>query len=282
MGRRKHPEPLTPAEQRILQELRTGATNVEIAVRLGLSVNTVKYHVANMLAKLEVADRRELARWRDREPSRSWLGRMGARWPLIAGAGATAACVAGLVLVFAMLNGADEPEVPSGSIVFVGAEGPLRDGAELYRLDPQSGQLRQLTDDGLVKLNPIWSPRGEEIVYLGLRPSVLPQSAETGGLRVKLTVLRPGREPAVLDEYASLGESPATLQRPAWHPAGDLIAFTTQDFITSEIRPDGNGRQDQLLGCISPAWMPSARARSRNTAASSGLLWLSICPASIV
>ena len=52
MGRKKHPEPLTPAEQRVLEEVRTGATNAEIAVRLGLSINTVKYHVANMLSKL--------------------------------------------------------------------------------------------------------------------------------------------------------------------------------------------------------------------------------------
>ncbi|MEO8541885.1 MAG: helix-turn-helix transcriptional regulator, partial [bacterium] len=47
MGRRKHPEPLTPAEQRVLDEIKIGGTNAEIAVRLGLSINTVKYHVAN-------------------------------------------------------------------------------------------------------------------------------------------------------------------------------------------------------------------------------------------
>jgi len=57
MGRKRHPEPLTPAEQRVLEEVRTGATNPEIAIRLGLSINTVKYHVANTLAKTGLDDR---------------------------------------------------------------------------------------------------------------------------------------------------------------------------------------------------------------------------------
>lgn len=47
----------------MLQEIRVGGTNVEIASRLGLSINTVKYHVSNMLAKLEMSDRKELAGW---------------------------------------------------------------------------------------------------------------------------------------------------------------------------------------------------------------------------
>lgn len=63
MGRRKHPEPLTPAEQRVLEEIKVGGSNAEIAVRLGLSINTVKYHVANMLAKLEMDDRQALRQW---------------------------------------------------------------------------------------------------------------------------------------------------------------------------------------------------------------------------
>ena len=63
-GRPRHPDILTPAEWRVLEELREGGTNAEIAVRLGISPDTVKYHVSNMLAKLGVQDRRELAAWR--------------------------------------------------------------------------------------------------------------------------------------------------------------------------------------------------------------------------
>ena len=70
-GRPPHPDLLTPAEQRVLGELRKGGTNVEIAVRLGLSPETVKTHIARMLAKLGLDDRHSLAAWRpDRERRR--------------------------------------------------------------------------------------------------------------------------------------------------------------------------------------------------------------------
>ncbi|MDE2670839.1 MAG: LuxR C-terminal-related transcriptional regulator [Chloroflexota bacterium] len=63
-GRPRHPDILTPAEQRVLEELRAGGTNAEIAVRLGVSPDAVKYHISNMLGKLELADRHQLAAWR--------------------------------------------------------------------------------------------------------------------------------------------------------------------------------------------------------------------------
>ena len=62
-GRPRHPEVLTPAEQRVLEALRDGRTNADIAIESGLSVNTVKYHVANMLAKLELQRPQRLAGW---------------------------------------------------------------------------------------------------------------------------------------------------------------------------------------------------------------------------
>jgi hypothetical protein len=64
----------------VLEHIRQRRTNAEIAVRLGVSVNTVRTHVSSMLAKLEVSDREELARWRG-EPglaSRAALRRRGA------------------------------------------------------------------------------------------------------------------------------------------------------------------------------------------------------------
>ena len=70
-GRPPHAGILTPAEQRVLEELRRGGTNVEIAVRLGLSPETVKTHIASMLAKLRLDDRHTLSSWRpDRERKR--------------------------------------------------------------------------------------------------------------------------------------------------------------------------------------------------------------------
>ena len=63
-GRPRHPDVLTPAEWRVLEQLREGGTNAEIASRLGISGDAVKYHISNMLGKLELRDRHELADWR--------------------------------------------------------------------------------------------------------------------------------------------------------------------------------------------------------------------------
>ena len=62
-GRPRHPDILTPAEWRVLEELRKGGTNAEIAVRLGVSPDAVKYHISNMLGKLSLQDRHELGAW---------------------------------------------------------------------------------------------------------------------------------------------------------------------------------------------------------------------------
>jgi DNA-binding NarL/FixJ family response regulator len=48
---------LTGQEVRVLERLAAGQSNKEIARTLGLSPNTVKTHVANLFAKLEVARR---------------------------------------------------------------------------------------------------------------------------------------------------------------------------------------------------------------------------------
>ena len=78
-GRPPYPAILTPAEWRILDEVRTGATNAEIAIRLGISPYTVKYHVSNILGKLELRNRRQIATWSP-QPERIRFGEMvGAR-----------------------------------------------------------------------------------------------------------------------------------------------------------------------------------------------------------
>jgi len=91
---------LTPAEWRVLEGLRLGSTNPEIAERLGISVNTVRSHVSSMLAKLEVPDRHALATW-DGEPaveSQQRLQRfgLGAPWLRFAGLAGTVIVVIAL------------------------------------------------------------------------------------------------------------------------------------------------------------------------------------------
>ncbi len=62
-GRPPHPDQLTPAEWRVVEGVRHGLTNPQIAALQGVSVDAVKYHVANVLQKLGLPSRVKLRRW---------------------------------------------------------------------------------------------------------------------------------------------------------------------------------------------------------------------------
>lgn len=55
--------PLTPRETEVLSQLAHGLTNKEIAQALGISTETVKEHVQNILKKIGVTDRTQAAVW---------------------------------------------------------------------------------------------------------------------------------------------------------------------------------------------------------------------------
>ncbi|WP_304164896.1 LuxR C-terminal-related transcriptional regulator [Phenylobacterium aquaticum] len=48
---------VTGQEMKVLEQLAAGRSNKEIALALGLSPNTIKTHIANLFAKLDVARR---------------------------------------------------------------------------------------------------------------------------------------------------------------------------------------------------------------------------------
>ena len=62
-GRPKWSDVLTPAEWRVVDAVRHGMSNPLIAARQGVSLDAVKFHVSNALAKLGLASRRELRTW---------------------------------------------------------------------------------------------------------------------------------------------------------------------------------------------------------------------------
>ncbi|HWO73100.1 MAG TPA: helix-turn-helix transcriptional regulator [Dehalococcoidia bacterium] len=62
-GRPRYPDVLTPREQEVLDLLREGLTNEQIAARLGISLAGAKYHVSEIISKLGVSNREEAARW---------------------------------------------------------------------------------------------------------------------------------------------------------------------------------------------------------------------------
>ena len=72
-GRPPHPDVLTPRQWEVLALLREGLSNEQIALRLGISVDGVKFHVSEILSKLGVGSRNEAAQWEgeQRQPAPS-------------------------------------------------------------------------------------------------------------------------------------------------------------------------------------------------------------------
>jgi DNA-binding CsgD family transcriptional regulator/catechol 2,3-dioxygenase-like lactoylglutathione lyase family enzyme len=62
-GRPRHGDVLTPAEWRIVNAVRHGLSNGQIARRRGISLDAVKYHIQNAIAKLALRDRHDLKHW---------------------------------------------------------------------------------------------------------------------------------------------------------------------------------------------------------------------------
>ncbi len=134
-GRPPHPDILTPREWEVLALLRESLTNDEIAQRLGISLAGAKYHVSEILGKLDVASRVDAARWAP--PERPWWAgaaapmmwvwrktKMSALTQALGAAAAIAILVGALLLVWGLLrtdgDGA-EPASPSGdgTLIFI-------------------------------------------------------------------------------------------------------------------------------------------------------------------
>jgi catechol 2,3-dioxygenase-like lactoylglutathione lyase family enzyme/DNA-binding CsgD family transcriptional regulator len=62
-GRPKHDDQLTPAEWRVAELVRHGLSNPKIAGLMDVSVDAVKFHVANILVKLGFKTRTDIRHW---------------------------------------------------------------------------------------------------------------------------------------------------------------------------------------------------------------------------
>jgi DNA-binding CsgD family transcriptional regulator/catechol 2,3-dioxygenase-like lactoylglutathione lyase family enzyme len=62
-GRPRYDDVLTPAEWRVVHAVKHGLSNREIARRWKHSLDAVKYHVANAVQKLGLANRNDLKHW---------------------------------------------------------------------------------------------------------------------------------------------------------------------------------------------------------------------------
>ena len=67
MSKRQEPKykdiPLTNLEMQVLRHVALGLSNREIGHSLGISIETVKEHVQNILRKVDVTDRTQAAVW---------------------------------------------------------------------------------------------------------------------------------------------------------------------------------------------------------------------------
>lgn len=77
-GRPPHGDVLTPAEWRVVNAVRHGLTNAAIARRRNISLDAVKFHVRNAVAKLGLENRNALRRWAG-APKDGPVGRQRAR-----------------------------------------------------------------------------------------------------------------------------------------------------------------------------------------------------------
>jgi DNA-binding NarL/FixJ family response regulator len=65
------PRALSEREREVMESARMGMTNAEIADELGVTVHTVKFHLASVYRKLGAANRTDaVVRWMAAEPAR--------------------------------------------------------------------------------------------------------------------------------------------------------------------------------------------------------------------
>jgi DNA-binding CsgD family transcriptional regulator len=127
-GRPRHDDVLTPREWQVLDLLREQLTNEQIAARLGISYDTAKFHVSEILTKLGVESREEAAAWQGKRRTAFGLAplagiahRAASLGPLkLAAVGAIGATTVSLVVLLAgVLLSNGEPNIPSEPVATV-------------------------------------------------------------------------------------------------------------------------------------------------------------------
>jgi dipeptidyl aminopeptidase/acylaminoacyl peptidase len=256
-----------------LRLIRDRKTNAAIAEELGLTLNTVKFHVANMLAKLHLPDREALAAWKheSRNPAKWLLG-----WPALVGGSVAALTVAAVVAISIGHNGSPDPAserissvptavstlppvppgAPVGLLAFIATQ-PGGEGSKLVVVPAVGGTGTVLIAGAGALFSPTWSPDGGAVAYLQADGDRLPDSEEEStSVSLRLVELAIGETRILKSTDVSLRSSPAVLERPSWRPDGGRLVVSTRGFITSRINRDGTDEREEVLGCDTPSWAP--------------------------
>ncbi len=112
---------LSPRQREVLDLIARGKTNAEIAATLGLSLDGAKWHVREILGKLDVTSREEAANyWHQENRPMARLARAlaavtpgGGMFKIIAGAGALAAVTVAVTMVLLALRSAGADSSPN-------------------------------------------------------------------------------------------------------------------------------------------------------------------------
>jgi DNA-binding CsgD family transcriptional regulator len=143
MTSRRTIEPLTPRQREVLALLAEGRTNPEIAQLLGISLDGVKWHVREVLARLDVSSREEAGAYWKRE--QSWWRRAAWVAPLFASAHArlvvAAAAAIGLGAVGVALHAARDrdSDIPLAQATGTAAPTATATPAAVDEFAPHSG-----------------------------------------------------------------------------------------------------------------------------------------------
>jgi DNA-binding CsgD family transcriptional regulator/DNA-binding beta-propeller fold protein YncE len=145
---------LTRREREVLDLLRLGLTNEEVAQRLGVTLDGAKYHVSQILSKLGVASRDEAAAFVLADARPRWQRLfIPFGWPLAVKAAAVTtaiAAAAGLgVAVWALVaSGGSTEEVPTAGditapnhLLYLVGESRSSSGEDITVVDPASQQV---------------------------------------------------------------------------------------------------------------------------------------------
>ena len=248
-GRPPYPDILTPREWEVMEHLREGKSNPEIAQQLGISRAGAKYHVSEILGKLALSRREEAAAWRPSQ--RRWwaAGTLAGflAWPFREvwwGATAKAAVAAALVATVAVFA------VPEGfGLLVTDPEiGPVPDFSD-FSYVTADGRVR-LTDDPARDTGGAWAPDCSRIAFSSNREGSV-------GLRGDIYTMNPDGTDVVNLTASARGDA-----EPAWSPDGTRIAFASTFQGNSDIyviNADGTGETNltDMAGLNrSPAWSP--------------------------